>query len=352
MEHRTHIAHAPGRVNLIGDHTDYNEGLAFPMAIDLATDVTFTENDSGRLLFLSPIDPQPASVPVDVSLDPDEIEELQPPWARFVAATAALGRPPLGGVGRVQTTLPVGAGLSSSAALCVALALVFGVESDPETVARLCQRAEEAAGSDVGLMDPLTSMAGRAGHGLLIDFSTITWRYVAIPHEAEVLVVHSGQPRELAATPYRARRAECEAAALELGVPLGQAEEADLPGVLDPIMRRRTRHVISECRRVREFAECLEQMDLAGAGRVMVESHQSLALDFEASTPKMDSLVQSLLATPGIYGARLTGGGFGGCVVALARKGAVDPSRWSGRGWRVAAAPGATVRVGTSAVPA
>jgi len=346
MDHRTFAAHAPGRVNLIGDHTDYNEGLALPMAINLGTDITFTQNSSRQLLFLSAAFPTPANLPLDIPLDPDELDAIHPGWARLVAAMAALARPPHGGVGRIETSVPVGSGLSSSAALCVALGLVFGLDGSPTTMAQLCQRAEAAAGSNVGLMDPLTSMAGRAGHGLLIDFADLSWEYVPIPAEAEVLVVGSGEQRELAATPYRARRAECDAAALELGVPLGKAEEADLPGIVDPIMRRRTRHVISECRRVREFAECLRLSDLPGAGRVMVESHQSLAVDFEASTPRIDNLVQTLLATPGVFGARLTGGGFGGSVVALCRSGAVDPARWPGRGWRVVPAAGASVTSG------
>jgi len=346
MDHKTLVAHAPGRVNLIGDHTDYNEGLALPMAINLGTDVTFTENSSRQLLFLSSADPAPATLAIDVNLDPDELDDIHPRWARYVAAMAALTRPHHGGVGRIVTTLPIGSGLSSSAALCVAVGLVFGLEGSPATVAQLCQRAEAALGSDVGLMDPLTSMAGQAGHGLLIDFSTLRYEYVPIPTEAEVIVVSSGEQRDLSATPYRARRAECEAASLELGVPLGQAEEADLPGLLDPIMRRRTRHVISECRRVHEFADCLKRSDLPGAGRVMVESHQSLAVDFEASTPRIDNLVQTLLATPGVFGARLTGGGFGGSVVALCRSGAVDPARWPGRGWRVVPAAGASVTSG------
>jgi galactokinase len=344
IEPLTQSARAPGRVNLMGDHTDYNGGVALPMAIDLYTEVTFTRNDSGRILLFSAIDPRPASFPIDVSLDPRSLIDISPPWARLAAAMAALVRPASGGVGRISSTVPTGAGLSSSAALAVALALVFGAEGSPLTFAQLCQRSEAAAGSSVGLMDPLVSAGGRAGHALLIDFSKMTVDPVALPAGAEIVVVHSGQPRALGHTPYAARRAECEAAALELGGPLGLAEAADITGLLDPVLRRRTRHVVTECARVREFAGALRHDDLAGAGRLMVESHRSLAADFEVSTPALDELVDNLVHTPGVFGARLTGGGFGGCVVALTAPGALDVAAHPGRAWRVQASGGASLR--------
>jgi galactokinase len=339
------VARAPGRVNLIGDHTDYNGGVALPMAIDLYTEVSFTQNDSGRVLLFSAIDPRPGSFPLEVSLDPRALVDISPPWARLAAAMAALVRPPSGGVGRISSTIPPGAGLSSSAALSVSLALVFGAEGSPLTFAQLCQRSEAATGSSVGLMDPLVSAGGRAGHALLIDFSRMTVDPVAVPADAEIVVVHSGQPRALGHTPYAARRAECEAAALELGGPLGLAEPADVTGLLDPVLRRRTRHVVTECARVREFTAALRHDDLAAAGRVMVASHRSLAADFEVSTPAIDGLVDNLVRLPGVYGARLTGGGFGGCVVALTAPGALDVEAHPGQAWRVRASGGAGLRV-------
>jgi galactokinase len=192
-------------------------------------------------------------------------------------------------------------------------------------------------------MDQLVSMAGVAGHALEIDFATLAYETVPIPTDAELVVVHSGIGRDLVHSPYAARRAECDAAALELGYPLGQAAEADLPGLVDPVLRRRTRHVATECARVRSMAEAFRRGDLVGAGHLMDESHRSLAEDFEASTGAVDALVEVLRQTPGVHGARMTGGGFGGCVVALSRPGAidVDGAEWRGRAWRVVASDGA-----------
>ena len=258
---------------------------------------------------------------------------------------AALVRPASGGVGRISSTIPAGAGLSSSAALAVALALVFGAEGVPMTFAQLCQRSEEAIGAPVGLLDSLVSAGGEDGHALLIDFASMAVVPVPVPPGAEVVVVHSGQGRALGHTPYAARQAECEAAALELGSPLGLAEPADVTGLLDPVLRRRTRHVVTEGRRVRDFATALREGDLTDAGRLMVESHRSMSSDFEVATPTQDAIVEDLVARPGVHGARMTGGGFGRCVVALTEPGALDVSAPGGLSWRVRPAAGASVRV-------
>jgi galactokinase len=345
---RVLVARAPGRVNLVGDHTDYNEGLALPIAVDLATWVTFTESDADHVELHTSLDPAPASVPLEIVFDPDVLAGVEPPWARLAAAVVAQARPARGGVAVVTSTVPVGAGLSSSAAFCVALLAALGFEGTPTLVARLVQRAEAAVGADVGLMDPLVSAAGRAGCALLIDFSTLSIEEVPVPPGAEVVVVHSGERRQLRLTPYAARRAECDAAALELGYPLGKAEEADLPGFFDPVLRRRARHVVRECARVRAMAGALSAGDLPTCGRIMVESHRSLAEQFEVSTPAVDALVSSLVARPGVHGARMTGGGFGGCVVALCEPGALDPNEWPGRAWRVVPSAGATLRVASA----
>jgi len=337
---RTVVARAPGRVNIIGDHTDYNGGLALPVAIDLATEVQYTENESERLLLYTTLVAGACDLPLDIPFAPRTICRIEPSWGRLVAAVAALARPERGGVGRITSTLPVGAGLSSSAAFAVSLAAAFGVERTARAMAMLCQRAEGAVGSDVGLMDYLVSVAGRAGHALFIDFDSLSIEEVAIPDDVELMVVHSGVSRLLERTPYAARRAECEAAAIELGYPLGQAEAADLPGILDSVLRRRARHVVTECARVRSLVQALGQKDLVTAGNLMAESHRSLADDFDASTPEVDALVHELAAQPGVYGARMTGGGFGGCVVALTVPNALDPDAWPGRAWRVVPSDG------------
>lgn len=338
------VARAPGRVNLIGDHTDYNEGLALPMAVDLGVEVRLVEDDGNRVVLTTDVDAGTAVLPLDLPLDPAALAGLAPAWARLAGAVLAQARPPRGGTGRVTSTLPVGAGLSSSAAFCVALALAFGVSAPPLAVARLCQRAEAAVGTRVGLMDPLVVSGARAGHALLVDFASMGTEPVAVPAEADVVVVHSGLARRVGDSPYAVRRAECDAAATALGVALGRATPGDLAGLADPVLRARARHVVGECRRVRELAAALGGGDLDTAGRLMLESHRSLAGDFAASAPAVDDLVADLAATPGVHGARMTGGGFGGCVVALAEPGALDPGRWPGRAWRVRARGGATVR--------
>jgi galactokinase len=212
----------------------------------------------------------------------------------------------------------------------------------PVEVARLCQRAEGAIGVPVGLMDPLVAMSASPGHALLIDFSTLDTEPVPLPSDIEVVVVDSGTARSLDASPYALRRSECEEAATILGSRLGRASKSDLERLSDPVLRRRATHVVTETARVREFARALSSGDLTGAGRVMIESHRSLRDDFEVSTPALDRVVDDLCAMADVYGARLTGAGFGGCVVALCRRGAAVslPNAM----WRVGAAGGAWVR--------
>jgi galactokinase len=338
-------AYCPGRVNLIGDHTDYNEGLALPMAIDLGTTVTYVSDAGFRVFMRSAGEPEPTDVDVHIPLDPQVLRKVQPRWARYVAAMVASIRPRRGGRGAVETTIPVGSGLSSSAALEVALALAFGFEAEPVTMARLCQQAEQAAtGVPTGLMDQLTVAAGVEGCALLIDFTDLSVRTVSIPADAEIVVVHSGERRTIDRTPYSARRAECEAAAYRLG-PLGRLGADAVLGLPDPLLRRRARHVVTECDRVRWCAAALGSGDLVDAGRLMSASHASLSEDFDASTPALDALVAHLQSIPGVYGARMTGAGFGGCVVVLSEPGAVDLAKLSTPAWRVKASHGAQVGV-------
>ncbi|HEX3541123.1 MAG TPA: galactokinase [Acidimicrobiales bacterium] len=323
-------AFAPGRVNLIGDHTDYTGGYVLPMAVQLGTTVTF-DPGGPEVRLVSADDPEPAVVRIDVA-DP---AALTPGWAQYVAAVVAEVRPAVGGRGQVRTTLPLGAGLSSSAALEVAVACALGLAGPPLALAQLCQRAEQrASGVPCGIMDQLASAAGVAGHALLIDCATNDARPVPLPEAADVVAVHSGQSRRLATSAYAARRAECEAAAALIG-PLRLARSADVETLAEARLRRRARHVVTENARVLAFAAALGRGELPAAGAIMDESHASLRDDFEVSSPALDALVARLQRTPGVFGARLTGAGFGGCAVALAEPGALR------EGWHLTAVGGA-----------
>ncbi len=307
----------PGRVNLIGDHTDTTGGLVLPMAIDLATTVTGTPGGD-RVELRSADEPEPAVVPLDVA-DPAAVE---PAWARYVAGVVAELRPTTGFTGEVTTTLPVGAGLSSSAALGVVVVLALGADPDPLTLARLAQRAEQrASGVPCGIMDQLASAAGRAGHALLIDCHALTVDAVALPDDVEIRVVHSGEVRRLAGSAYAERRAQVEAAEALVGPLRRLTDVHDLHGIGDEVLRARARHVVTENTRVRAVADALTAGDAPTAGRAMVASHASLRDDFEVWTAEIDAMVDIARAESGVLGARMTGGGFGGSIVILTRAG-------------------------------
>jgi galactokinase len=326
----TTTAFAPGRVNLIGDHTDYAGGLACPIAVDLGTTVT-VERGGDDVRLVSDQQPLPAVVPLDVA-DPAVV---RPKWARYVAGVVCATRPPIGATGTIASTVPVGAGLSSSAALELSVALALGFSGTPLELALAAQRAEHAAvGVPCGLLDQLASASGREGHAMVVDFASLDVTYVPLPPDCEVVVVHTGVARELAGSAYAERRAACERAAAEAG-PLATATVDDVARIADDVLRRRARHVVTESARVRAFAAALSSGDLATAGRLMTESHASLAADYEVTTEALDALAARLGSVPGVFGARMTGAGFGGCVVALARPGAL------GEGWRVRAVGGA-----------
>jgi galactokinase len=340
------IARAPGRVTVIGDHTDYNQGLSLPMAIDLATEATFTPKPGSFLIGVASDQyPEPWEIPLGGTV-PD------PPQALLAAALVAVARPRSGGALRVTSTIPVGAGLSSSAAFSVAVLLALGSRDDvgPEDalpLARLCQSAEAAAGSRVGLLDPWAILGARAGHALSIDFAGLESHQVPIPEAAAFIVVHCGVGRELGSSAYADRRAECERAANLIGRPLGLCELGDLSVLPEPVLRRRARHVITECGRVREVERLLGRSNLIGVGAVMTDGHRSLAEEFKVSIPALDELVDRLVGLPGVYGARMTGGGFGGCAIALCAPDspALDPERHAPLpAWRVTPAGGAEVR--------
>jgi galactokinase len=327
------VARAPGRVNLIGDHTDYTGGLVLPMAIDRYTDITFTAHD--RIELSSADEAQPVSLPLMV----DQPAAVEPAWGRYVAGVVAEMSPQRGMRGTVATTIPIGAGLSSSAALEVAVALGLGFDGTQLELAQLCQRAENrASGVPSGIMDQLCIAAGVAGHALLIDCGALTVTPTALPDHVEVVVQFVAH-RTLVGSPYADRVAECAAAEREIG-PLRLASIDDARTITDPVVRARAMHVVGENQRVRDFVEAMAADDLRAAGRAMLQSHASLGMLYQTSTPAMDAAVDQVAAMPGVHGVRMTGGGFGGCIVALTEPGALED------GWVVAAVDGARMSEG------
>lgn len=309
---------APGRVNLIGEHTDYSGGLVLPAAIQLgitvevdsvADDVSLTSTGYG------PVEPFAA----------DGGGAATTGWGRYgqavAAELAALGRPSVGLVGTVSSDLPPGAGLSSSAALEVAIALalcaVAGFELEPLELALACQRAElRAVGVPCGILDQAACVLGRAGAAILLDCATLEYRFVPVPERAALVIVDSGVERSLERTAYAERRAELEHALRLVGVERStEVALAQLEG-LDPVSRRRLRHVVTENERVELFAAAFEAGELEAAGRLLGGSHASLRDDYEVSIAELDLLVE-LADEAGAYGARLLGAGFGGAVLVL-----------------------------------
>ena len=316
---------APGRVNLMGDHTDYNEGFVLPMAIQLECIVDATPSPEPVVRARSREEAGEVEIAADGTTDPAAVT---PSWGRYVAgvvrALARRGRAPVGLDLAIASTVPVGSGLSSSAATEVSCALALcdagDLELAPTELATACQEAEQlATGVPSGIMDQLSSIGGREGRAVMIDCRSLELAYVAVPEDLGVVVVHSGVPRTLEGSAYAERRAACERIAAELGVPaLRDAREEDVRD--EPLAR----HVVSENARVHALREALEARDGAEAGRLLDESHASLRDDYRVSTPELDALVERLVGA-GAYGARLTGAGFGGCAVGLAA--AADSAR-------------------------
>jgi len=305
-------------VNLIGEHTDYSGGLVLPVAIQLGIGVEIHSRADDVSLTSTLLGPAQ-------SFHADGAGGKTTGWGRYAQAVAAelaaLGRPSVGLAGTVSSDLPAGSGLSSSAALEVAVALalcaVADWELEPMELARACQRAElHAVGVPCGILDQAASILGREGTAVLLDCWTLEYRLVPMPSGAALLIVDSGVERKLEDTPYAQRRNELEGALAAVGAERSTAvQPSDLDG-LDGVARRRLRHVVTENDRVSRFAAALGSEDLVQAGELLLASHASLRDDYEVSIPELDVLVE-LAGEAGSYGARLLGAGFGGAVLVL-----------------------------------
>ncbi|HEX3462992.1 MAG TPA: galactokinase [Candidatus Elarobacter sp.] len=321
---------APGRVNLIGEHTDYSEGFVLPIAIDRATIAAAAPREDRRVRVRSLDRGESAEFALD-QRDPRPSGS----WIDYAhgVALALARRVPLAGADlALRTTVPIGAGLSSSAAfeLAVASALLAlaGGTLPPRELARVGREAENGfVGLRSGIMDQLASACGVRDHALLIDCRSEELTPVPIPPESAIVVADSGVKHELSGSAYNDRRAESEEAARLLGArtlrDVSPEELARRGGELPELLRRRARHVVTENARVLATVSALRDGDLASAGALMNASHDSLRDDYEVSAPELDALVDAARAADGVYGARMTGGGFGGSIVVLARRDAV-----------------------------
>ena len=325
------IVRAPGRVNLIGEHTDYNDGFVFPLAIDRAVWIALEPRDDRKVVVHS-IDYKESG---EFSLD--DMKNTKSGWIEYLKGTAwslqDAGHKLVGWEGVLQGDVPLGAGLSSSAALEMATARAFSVASnlkwEPAPMALLGQRAENKwVGVNCGIMDQLISAAGRANHALLIDCRSLDTQPVPFPPGTAVVVLDTSTRRGLVDSAYNERRSQCEAAAKFFGVKVlrdvTMAEFQQKAGQLDDVTRRRALHVIGENERTLQAAEAMRRGDAVETGRLMNESHRSLRDDFEVSSDALNAMVECASAHKACFGARMTGAGFGGCAMALIRAEAAD----------------------------
>ena len=315
------VAVAPARVNIIGEHTDYNQGFVLPAAIDRYLGVALRLRKDARVLLRS--DRYGATVDL-----PELPFRRQGNWADYVFGVAeGLRRHTSAAAGfeaTIVSDIPVGSGLSSSGALEVAVAVALlaarGEQMPPLQIAQLCQTAENAfVGARTGIMDQFNALKARGGNAILLDCRSLEAEYVPLPDGRFAWLLADTRIRhELASSAYNQRRAECEAAAKALGLAsLRDANESDLDRIENPVDRRRARHVVTENARVLQAADALRRRSPRGLGPMLYASHESLRIDFAVSCRELDSLVELAAGMPQVIGARMMGGGFGGCVLVL-----------------------------------
>jgi galactokinase len=323
------VFRAPGRVNLIGEHTDYNDGFVMPVGLELACRVAARLRDDGRLVV--------ESVNFGEHVEIELTQPLEPRghWSDYVAGVTKLllerGCPIPGADLLVESDVPVGAGLSSSAALEVSVATALlgltGFSMDPASVARLCQQAEhEFVGAAVGIMDQFIACYARRGTALALDCRSLDHRYVPLPTHVRLVASNTMIEHAISAGEYNRRRQQCDEAVRVLREEHPQISSLrditlrDLDACRDrlgELLFRRARHVVSENERVQAAAAALERVDLDALGSLMAASHRSLRDDYEVSCPELDAMVEIAQDIPGVFGTRMTGGGFGGCTITL-----------------------------------
>jgi galactokinase len=323
------VYRAPGRVNLIGEHTDYNLGFVFPIALEMACYAAIAPGNSDLLRFYSRDFGDDYEIPVAELPN----AKARGKWTDYVVGVArelaAAGVPLRGCDLYVASDVPVGSGLSSSAALeiATACALLGARHMDPIEIALLGQRAEsQFVGMPCGIMDQYAAVFGRRGSAIQIDCRSLEHEYVPLPHDVRIIAVNSMVKHELGTSAYRERVAECRAAVEAIqkvdetvqslrDVSLALFERIQELVPLAP--RKRARHVVSENQRVIDFAAAARDQDLSEMGRLFIASHRSMQYDYEITCEEIDFLVDTAIKLPGVYGARMTGGGFGGCTVNL-----------------------------------
>jgi len=330
------VSRAPGRVNLIGEHTDYNDGFVMPAALDFATLTAASPRPDRRLTVYSMIMDEVRAFDLDAPAESGRHD-----WSDYVFGVAVMleksGRRLTGADCVVWTDVPLGSGLSSSAALEVsvahALLTAAGLPFEPVAVAKICQRAEnDYVGMRCGIMDQYVSACGVAGNALLIDCRSLKSRNVPIAPNLRLLIANSNVRHQHAGGEYNARREACEEGVRLLSPYLGpiaalrDATPADLERhrrILPELIYRRCRHIVTENARVLEAGRALKEGDFAACGKAMNASHASMRDDFQITCPEIDFLVGLAQGEPGVYGSRMTGGGFGGCTVSLVEASAV-----------------------------
>jgi galactokinase len=331
------LVQAPGRVNLIGEHTDYNEGFVFPAAIGFQTKIAIAKRPERRLVVSS------ENYAERVEFDLDNLPASpRAHWSDYVIGVVRqlerVSGPLPGANLLINGDVPLGAGLSSSASLEVAVCKAF-LEISSKTlggtaVALLCQQAEnQFIGARCGIMDQFISVHGSKNHALRLDCRTLEYRLLPIPPDTKLVICNTMVSHSHSGGEYNDRRAECEAAAHYFAerVPgvkslrdVTMDDFEKLSGGLSPVVRKRCRHVLTENMRVLQAAEALQAGDLNLFGRLMASSHASLRDDFNVSSPELDLMVQLAENRPGVYGSRMTGGGFGGCTINLVHENHVD----------------------------